>query len=308
MISWPDGLELGPDDLPYRQLPEETVWSSTVWVSNNGVVRRRYFNAVSSTWTWGEPFPLTLSGDGRVGIFVDHWMSLERVIALAWRCCAPESQSSVSILPNKPCRAKHVRWAAEEDGEEVVDATREKWKALDWYCGIARCDRQYLISTKGRLKSPFTGAITRGHIYEGQRWAAVKHAGLVPLDTAARLRRDVVYIPPYLAQARQALLTGHTPAELAELGVATSTAWNYFCRAAEMVNTAELLRLVPRLVSKELWKALQQVQDDRLGGPLKALMEAVKERLPRDPGDDDETWSQLRIARLALVAKTVRPP
>ena len=40
MISWPDGLELGPDNLPYRQLPEETVWSSTVWVSNNGVVRR----------------------------------------------------------------------------------------------------------------------------------------------------------------------------------------------------------------------------------------------------------------------------
>ena len=74
------------------------------------------------------------------------------------------------------------------------------------------------------------------------------------------------------------------------------------------VSTAELLRLVPRLVSKELWKALQQVQDDRLGGPLKALMEAVKERLPRDPGDDDETLSQLRIARLALVAKTVRPP
>ena len=84
MLSWADGLEVGPDQQSYRQLPEENVWSSTAWVSNNGVVRRRYFNPVSSIWTWDEPFPLTLS-DGRVGVTINHWMSLERVIALAWR-------------------------------------------------------------------------------------------------------------------------------------------------------------------------------------------------------------------------------
>ena len=209
MISWPDGLELGPDNLPYRQLPEETVWSSTVWVSNNGVVRRRYLNAVSSTWNWGEPFPLTLSGDGRVGIFVDHWMGLERVIALAWRCRAPESQSSVSILPNKPCRAKHVRWAAEEDGEEVVDVTGEKWKALDWYCGIARCDRQYLISTKGRLKSPFAGSpgqklllnsLFRGKASEGGAAGGVNSSNNSLVMTNPRLRGQEMYggtdVPP----------------------------------------------------------------------------------------------------------------
>ena len=176
---------------------------------------------------------------------------------------------------------------------------------LDWYCGIARCDRRYLISTFGRLKSPYTGAITRGHVYEGQRWAAVKHAGLIPLDTAARLVKNAIYLPPYLAQARQAFVTGHTPAELAALGVADSTAWNYFCRAAETVSTAELLRLVPKLVPGDLWKALQQIKDERLGGPLKELFRALQTKVPHL---DEASMSQLRLARLALVSRKVRPP
>ena len=305
MIAWPDGVERGPDNSVYRQLPESSVWSSAVWISNGGVARRRYYNPMTSKWTWEDPLPLTLSEDGRVGLLVHHWMSLERAVAMAWRCRAPDSKPGVHVLPDKPCRARFVRWDEEEESEDPGSIPGEKWKPLEWFCGIVRCNKRYQISNFGRLKSPLTGFVTRGHFYDGQRWAACKDAGLVQLDTAAKLLENVIYLPPYLAQARQALITGHTPAELAALGVEDSTAWNYFCRAAETVSTSELLRLVPKLVPGDLWKALQQIKDERLGGPLKELFRALQTKIPHL---DEASMSQLRLARLALVSRKVRPP
>ena len=295
MIAWEDGLERSPDGV-CRQLPQTRVWSSTVWVTKAGVARRRYYNA--GTWAWNsEPYPLVVSEEGHVGIVVGSYLSLERAIALAWRRRHPDSNSNVHMTPGRPYHAKYIRWDVEEEPEDD-DIPGETWQPLDHCCGIVRCDRRYLISSHGRLKSPHTGAVTRGHVFHGQRWAACKGAGLVPLDT----RRTVVYLPPYLAQARQALITGHTPADLR--GIAESTAWSYMCRAAETISSADLQRLVPRLVSKGLWRVLQQRKE--LGGPLKPLMDIVVEKLPGF-ARTTEPMSQLRLARLAILATRVRP-
>ena len=83
--------------------------------------------------------------------------------------------------------------------------------------------------------------------------------------------------------------------------LAMSTAWSYFARAAVHVPGRELRRLVPPLVGRRLWTALQRLEGRALlGGPLTELMAALG-RLDRTLAGG-ERISDLRLARMALTA------
>eukprot|EP00966_Prymnesium_polylepis_P002582 59445-Prymnesium_polylepis.1 len=70
-------------------------------------------------------------------------------------------------------RVESLEWVdgEEPDGRPIKG---EKWKPLRWRCGIVPCDARYQISHHGRLKSPFTNAVTSGAAWGGTRWAAVR--------------------------------------------------------------------------------------------------------------------------------------
>ena len=87
IVVWPDGLEKGPDG-PCRQIPQKYTWSSTVWVTRDGTARRKHYNPVTGVWTWSEEtLPMSIGADDeRMGYVVEHWISMERAIAMAWGC------------------------------------------------------------------------------------------------------------------------------------------------------------------------------------------------------------------------------
>ena len=280
----------GPDGV-CRQIPQRVVWSSGVFITKEGRARRRWYNLSTRKWSWdADPLPYAFSAN-RVGLHVDGWISIERAIALAWRRRLPDS--STRVLAWEPLSADNMRWAEEETGEaEGSDGGRETWRPLRWYCGAVRCDTRYEISNKGRLRSPHSGEVTGGFWFADRRFAAVKGAGLVDITSASGFGREPV--PPYLAQAVDALLAGAHPRDLAAAAlVEESTAWTYFCRAAQQLALCDLQRLVPRLVSKKLWRALQALRGRAvLGASLKELADALEFEVP---------LSELRLARMAIV-------
>ena len=284
---WRDGLSKGPDGV-CRQIPQRAVWTSGVWITKEGRARRRWYNLSTRTWHWDPDLLPYVFREDRVGLHVDGWISIERAIALAWRRRAPDSSSRV--LAFEPLSADNMRWAQEET--EGFDEGREAWRPLRWHCGAVRCDPRYLISNRGRLRSPHSGEITRGFWFADRRWAAVKGAGLVDLSSASGFGRTP--LPAYLAQAADALLAGAHPRDLAAAAlVQESTAWTYFCRAAEQLAVCDLQRLVPALVSKELWRTLQALRGTPvLGASLKELADALQFVRP---------FGQLRLARMAVV-------
>ena len=88
------------------------------------------------------------------------------------------------------------------------------------------------------------------------------------------------------------------PVDLARAAlIASSTAWTYFCRAAEHVAARDLARLVPALVPRELWNALLAWRGrEVLGGPLTELRSVLQRELRVRV-----RMHELRLARLAVV-------
>ena len=87
MIRWKPGLERAPNRKLARQLPEDHVWTSQRWVTKTGDIFRRRWDVHDKTWKWDEaPVPLAFEeSTGRVGLYNPSFMSLENVIATAWR-------------------------------------------------------------------------------------------------------------------------------------------------------------------------------------------------------------------------------
>jgi hypothetical protein len=197
-------------------------------------------------WHWGRnTLPLTEDAGGQVGYHISPWfVSVERAIASAWCMRAEESSSTIyNARPIEAVHAKHLSWDVPD--QHSTESAEETWHRLkgahSWRCGMVHCgEAGYEISNRGRLKSP-SGDVTSGFYFDGRRWAAVKGCGLVDLTTCARLRKEVVYLPPSIKHAADALGSGHEPTALAkESGVQLGTAWSYFTQAAQHLDALTL--------------------------------------------------------------------
>jgi hypothetical protein len=132
---------------------------------------------------------------------------------------AEESASAIyNARPAEAIHAKHLSWdVSEQHSSESPIREGETWHQLkgahSWRCGVVHCgEAGYEISNRGRLKSP-SGDVTSGFYFDGRRWAAVKGSGLVDLTTCARLRKNVVYLPPAIKHSTDALGSGHNLAK-----------------------------------------------------------------------------------------------
>ena len=314
-VQWPDGLERGPDG-KCRQIPQKHVWSSSAWITRDGSARRRFYNPISEAWTWSdEPLQATMDfATGRMGFFLDHWISVERAIALAWLHRAPgggctlyDDVDIVLVGAESKAPTLSIAWKDGEAAERAAPIEGERWRALKWRCGLAPCPAGYHISTEGRLRSP-QGRVTRGLWFGGDRYAAVRGAGLVNLTVAAGLRPNDVGLTPALYTTADALMTGMDAEDVAgALDVKVTTAWSYLCRAASFLQASELRKRVPRLVSRDLWSILVSMERERdavLGASLTELRAAVERRLSArgEFRRSEYPYEELRLSRLAILA------
>jgi hypothetical protein len=313
MQWWPSGVEQNVDGV-VREVPVRHVWASSVWITQEGVARRKWWNPVERRWHWdAETLPLIVV-DGRAGIHAPGWMSLERAICMAWRLRAPESVHSIDEVVrvrlvdtvgdddassvDEGMSASTLRWAEEEEEEEEERTLpKETWKPLRWRVGAVPVGKGYSISSQGRLRD-LRGRVTRGAWAFGRRWAAVAGAGLVDLYEAAGMDGGIP-LPLSIRQARGAILANATPLELARaVGISEGTAWSYFCRAAVHVDGATLRLRARALVDLSIWEAVQRLRGQSvLGGSLSDLWEAVAPRLPPRVRRDAHAMSMLRLAR-----------
>ena len=310
MIRWPDGLVQSPEG-PAREIPQRHAYSRALFITKDGAVRARHYNFVSQTWSWAEDLvEATIHDDGRLGIrdnAIGHWVSIEVAIALAWRKRQPESPMRAYALDGRPCEARYIRWEEEDEARDDPEPrTGETFKALKWKVGLISCDgRGYKLSNLGRLMAP-DGSITHGTYFDDRLWAAIKGVGMVDLLTAAKLRPPILNVPPTVKAAADAFYNGVTPEEHAEdAGVSKGTAWSYFNRTALFFPGDKLRRLVPPLVSRDLWSVLLRMheeEDPLLGGSLTALMEVVHADLS-SRGEFRKShyqFEELRLARSCL--------
>ena len=61
MQWWPSGVEQNVDGV-VREVPTRHVWASSVWITQEGVARRKWWNPVERRWHWdAEPLPICVN-------------------------------------------------------------------------------------------------------------------------------------------------------------------------------------------------------------------------------------------------------
>ena len=316
MLRWTDGVSKAPDGSSVREIPQRCTWSTSTWISETGTAWQRAYNFELRIWNWSEQ-PLLLKEEiidgnetGRMGLYLEWFHSIEHCIALAWLRRKPGSIAGVIRTLGRDLHARYLSWADGgdvEDDDEAGLLDGETWRPLRWYIGVVPCDEAYMISSRGRLRSPHTDKTTRGFWYNETRYAAVRNAGLVDLFRAARMLQ-YVKIAPRIAMAVSVVECGQDAEALARVaGVAIGSAWSYLTTAAKYVDASTLQRRVPRLVAIDLWSVLTSMHEERhpvLGASLTDLMQEVRERISsRGPFVRGEfQFEQLRLARMAIAA------
>ena len=308
---WREGIVQGPDG-EARQIPRAFEWKDTLWVTRDGAVRRRFWDLVGQHWRWDdEPLALTMEEPtGRMGVWLQPWFTtIEMCIGLAWLKRAEQSTAPIELEEGRPLEKRYLRW---EDGGEpyIAEPTRidgETWKDLRWRCGCVPVPEGYQLSSRARLRAP-SGEITRGYAFGDTRLAAIRNAGLVDLQAAAGLRRDIK-VPPRIYTTINALQTGHTPSEIAEaLEIKEDAAWSYTYDAGKVMPTARLWNIARAIVSRDLLELLVDMRshdDPLLDGRASDLMAEAEDSLDQD-GDflmSECRFGQIRFARMALAAR-----
>ena len=298
MLEWNDGIEETPGGMA-REIVQPNVWSSSVWITPVGEAFRRYYNPISKAWTW-EAMQIAFNPDQtRIGIHLaSGWMSSEQAIATAWLHRAPNSREGVVVLDPAEPDVRNLAWGDPDPLPEEGDFEGETWTNLRWMCGQVRCDNRYQISSHGRLRSPYTGKITRGFAARGTRWAACKGAGLVDLMQAAGLIRAEKHVPERVYLAYCAVSSSTPVAEHARRhALSLKTAWMYYALAAPLVHEREVYG--KPLVSPDLWRVLTSMRGNPvLGGKLSELHPEVVQRL-----GGDVSFEELRFARICVVSE-----
>ena len=147
-----------------------------------------------------------------------------------------------------------------------------------------------------------------GFLAFGRRWAAA-NCGLIDLTTASGRRKHSLDVKPVIRQAADCFCSGETPEQYAiDTGVEVGSAWTYFCQAAAKVHPEDVKKLVPPLISRDLWKVLKKLHragDPILGGKLNDLLVRVDQELPVgcEFRRSEQQIAQLRLGRLALQAQ-----
>ena len=294
LVTWKDGLERTDDGEVVREIPLAVPAASSVWISAQGAAYRRYYNFVDRSVSWTRLEYALDPDEVHVGLHIPAWTSMETAIARAWRTRAPRSNARVQVIDARaPLSAATLRWREEEYvPPEPPVLEGETWTSLRWVVNhLVLCSPTYDISNYGRLRSPHTGAITRGHWCHGERWAAVKGAGLVQLRAAAGLARATVHLPPRTLAAHRAMTGGMTPADYsAASDIPLDRAYRYCVDAVPFVRDAK------RLVARDLRRVLEDLRrHPALGGPLRELRPVVARRLGREVD-----WGELRFARACV--------
>ena len=311
-VRWDDGLERAPSGRQVREIPVRHVWSSGLWVSKDGELWRRQYQWATRTWQWSSgPSVPAMNPEGRLGVNLASFVTLELAIALAWlrrgMTCPPRVHLRTE---HAAVHAQNLAWAEPDDEtDEQGEIQGEVWSPVRGRIGCVPLNGSgYHISSRARLRNP-RGVVTCGFWVEAvqARMAAVKDVGLCDLYTCARLRPPTVVLQPHFLAAANCLATSNTPRDLARvLGVQLSTAWTYITRAAQHVPGTELRRLVSKLVDHELWAALSVLKAagrPEIGMRLLDLMPVVEKMVGRGVFmRDTHKMAQLRLGRLAMAA------
>lgn len=269
-----DAVEDDPDGNAMRQVPiEESNFASTLWISELGMMRRRFPNVFTNTWTWGPPIPPHVDANGIAFVHTACGkIKLTNAIAAAWIVNSHNHKKPRVRCVEDGLQVANMYWTEGESDVELDDEsdddTHEEWKTLSNGCRL---------SSKGRVVNK-VGEVCNGTYFRGKKMICMSTDKPRQLDTlvASHFRQSAGSqtqeqtqeqrqdrIPARILRLIAALRIPKSVHEYAqETGLQESTVWSYMYHAFLALTTDECREIADRETSKAARRAMRTIFDE----------------------------------------------
>lgn len=313
------------DGVSMRQVPSYSfTFAFATWVSEQGVVRNRYYCPFDDTWSWGDVRRPVFDASGRLGFNVyGRFRLMEQVIALAWvpRRRPMSRMRRVRLTEASGGLVAHnLAWSDEPREDDTSDESDDEDDSGDAYrplalkMGLLSCvDSRILLSQKGRIKTPY-GVFKGSYAIGPCRFFPIPHMGLLPLNLASQLLftgerdRRVGRPPPRIVRVLRQLKAGSSVAAIARAaGIREATAWSYAHAALLHMSTSSARRVTERIMSETplVLTALAKISTETplaLGGRLSDVVHLLTRLFAAEPAwrEYPHRYSSVCVARTLL--------
>ena len=296
MIEWVEGIVDDDSGNAMRQIPIDStcnIETSSLWISEDGILKRRYYNPWSAEFTWGDMIEPKLENDVLSVRMGKNNVSLDYAIASAWvRRPSKKTSKVMKICEDEPSIAHNLKWT-EDDSE--ADESEDEWEEIE---------ESFHISKKRKYIRAPNGQVYRGSFNGSCRVAAVGDK-MIRLDPPEEDAYLINSLSPSLLRAAMFIIKGKHPLELCKsANIGIETAWSYYSKAANKINTEQLLYWIPKIVNKDLWNflVLLHMQNEAiLGSSLKDLAQHVENFLVSDSWKVNEhKLNEIRLSRVCI--------
>lgn len=293
------GVEDGPDDVAYREVPFAPLPFSGLWVSETGILRRRFFNPFTQVWVWGDPLTVHSDDNGVAFVYTNkRRLNIKRALKIAWGIEDDVTDES----------------EVELEGETDED---EEWSVMpsDWMRNSAETS----LLGNYSLCSSHSGLIKvknrQGEVVQAVKQGA-KQLVCIPelgcLDVSAfHGQKPKSRAPRYLRKLFHFLRSTKVSAESLQTyadanSLRVSTVWTYLYQLCTILDAQAALKLVSPLLCEDVFLAMKRIMEKEeeyiFSYPAKDYMKSIDASLVDSP-----TWKclptrfeQIRILKLVL--------
>ena len=291
-----DSVVEDSDGIPMRQIPIGQNFSSSLWVSEDGIVRRRYFNSFNKTWSWGELLKTHLDentgscymniGKRKIGI--------KRIIAISWVLNSKNRMHPRLIKDDDGSVASNIFWSDSESDEEYVleeDNNREEWKS---FCptdttNFPQTDNVE-ISSLGRFRNIF-GEVTEGTFVSNKKVVCLSNRTVNVqnmVDQHFHGKQVKTEIPSRIKKLLVALREDKSIEEYAKSqGLYVSTVWSYMYDVFLAIDVEEAMSIAKKIISTSaftgIYRVFENEKEDIFSTNAKTYMQEIDRLLVSDP-------------------------
>ena len=310
-----DAVEEDPTGTPMRQIPCNNKFSSSLWISENGSVRRRFYNIFNQIWSWGDILnPHVDENSGESFIYCDNRkISLVKAVALAWLPNMKNKKQPKFRNIEEGSSVTNMLWSDDSEDELILDDQHEEWKDFsEQKNAFPRCN-SIQISSLGRFRNKL-GEVSEGTFFSNDRMICLPNQGAVNVQDMvdhhfgqANNEKKIPQkkIPQRIQSLIEALRDGVTLEDYASTSnLGLSTIWSYMYEVLLNVSLDEANSLAKSIISESAHKAMYMIFEkneyDIFSQKAKEYMKHIDYLLCDDPDwkCNPHRFQEIRLLKL----------
>tara|TARA_A100001015_G_scaffold141452_1_gene156975 strand:- start:1486 stop:2442 length:957 start_codon:yes stop_codon:yes gene_type:complete len=297
-----DGIIEDDEGEPMKEIPGTFHWASSLWISQHGTLKRRYFDVFSNKWIWGSPCKLYINDLNGVLYYNinNNRIPLRKLMAIAW---IEKKKPYVNLKDvkikniNDEYTLENMFWSDNSSYTSISleSDTNEMWKPLE--CNIGVLQMKTEISNKGRIRNQEKN-IVNSFYYKDVRVVPIHNCTLMPINCKK------THIPLYIKNTINILKKYNIKYHAKKFHLKKNTAWSYAYIACIQLDVDAVTEICKKNISHSAWNGMQTIFkqniEDCLSFPLRNVIHLFDHILCDDPDwrCNANRFSEIRLLKL----------